>query len=148
MEFALVSSLLFTVLIGMLQYGLYFNDALGARNGVREAVRQGVVRNFTFTGCSGDNMTQLKCYTNEQIDAISGQTYVKIVKPASWTKGQPLTVCAVVHSDGVVGLVPLPNKGYITTKTRMSIEEAGAMPTGAVSDTLPSVPGLSWTWCS
>ena len=33
-EFALVSTLLFTVMFGIMQYGLFFNDALSTRQGV------------------------------------------------------------------------------------------------------------------
>ena len=62
-EFALVSTLLFTVIFGILKYGLYFNDALSTRNGVREAVREGVVARFegksdTGSTCTGDDMAK------------------------------------------------------------------------------------------
>src|SRR5690348_16558602 len=46
-EFALVSTVLFLVLFGIIQYGMFFNDSLNARQGVREAVRQGIVKNFS-----------------------------------------------------------------------------------------------------
>lgn len=151
-EFALVSSLLFTVLFGMLQYGLYFNDSLSVRNGVREAARQGIVKNFAGTNengatCTGDDMAKLKCATKGQIDPLTGPVYVKVVRPTTWERSQPLTVCSLVASNGVIGLLPLPNKGWISSKTKMSIEQGAPAPTGTpVADTLPS--GVSWSpWC-
>ena len=49
-EFALVVPLLFLILFGTIQYGLYFFDAQGTRNGVREAARLGVVKTFSACG--------------------------------------------------------------------------------------------------
>src|SRR5689334_20115931 len=80
-EFALVSTLLFLIMFGVLQYGLYFNDALSTRQGVREGARQGVVRNFTAQpGCTSEttDMDRLRCNTRKQIDALTGTEYVKV----------------------------------------------------------------------
>ena len=35
-------------------------------------------------------------------------------------------VCAMVRSEGGIGLLPMPNDGLITSKTQMSIEVVGA----------------------
>jgi TadE-like protein len=151
-EFALVSTLLFTVLMGMLQYGLYFNDALGTRNGVREAARQGIVQNFegqdgSGTDCTGNDMQRLKCLTKGLVDPVSGTVHVKVVKPNPWQRSQPLVVCAMVKSDGVVGLLPLPNGGWISSKTQMSVENDTETPSGTpIPDPLPA--GTTWDdWC-
>ena len=146
-EFALVSTLLFTIMFGIIQYGLYFNDALSTRQGVREGVRQGVVRNFTaMPGCGSEptDMDKLRCNTKVQIDALTGTEYVKVVRPATWAKTQPLIVCAMVKSEGAVGLLPMPKGGWIASKTEMSIEQdATPLPTGTTtSDTLPA--GVSY----
>lgn len=151
-EFALVSGLLFTVLIGMLQYGLFFNDALGTRNGVREAARQGIVRNFVGKSengvtCTGDDMQKLKCLTRGHVDPLTGPIYVRVVKPADWKRSQPLTVCAAVKSDGAVGLLPMPNGGWIRSETRMSIEDAAAVPTGDTASGTDALPAGDWSWC-
>ena len=148
-EFALVSIVFFLVLFGIIQYGLYFNDSLNARQGVREAARQGVVRNFPSCGTAGTDLDRLKCNTKKEIGAITGATYVKVVTPSGgWAKAQPLTVCAMVKSDGAIGLLPMPHGGWITSRTRMSIEQAAApLPTGSASaDALPA--GASWSWCT
>lgn len=146
-EFALVSTLLFTVMFGVIQYGLFFNDALSTSQGVREAARQGVVRNFAACGTATNDMDKLRCTTKQLISAPTGVAYVKIVKPTVWAKGQPLIVCAMVKSEGGVGLLPMPRGGWISSSTQMSIEQDTAplpTPAGTTSaDTLPS--GVSWT---
>jgi hypothetical protein len=144
-EFALVSVLLFTLMFGIIQYGLYFNDALSTRQGVREGVRQGVVRNFVACGGETTDTGKLKCETKRQIDTLTGTKYVKVIMPSVWKKAAPLTVCAMVKSGGGIGLLPLPNDGWITSSTQMSIEQdATPLPTGTtVADTLPV--GVAWS---
>lgn len=147
-EFALVSTFFFLIVFGIIQYGLYFNDSLNARQGVREAVRQGVVRNFAG-GTGADDMAKLRDLTAKEVGAITGETYVKVVVPSGgWAKAKPLTVCAMVRSDGAIGLLPMPGGGWIQSKTQMSIEQAAApVPTGSTSaDPLPA--GMNWGWCS
>ena len=144
-EFALVSSLLFTIMFGIIQYGLYFNDALSTRQGVREGARQGVVRNFVACGGESTDIGKLKCDTKRQIDALTGTEYVKVITPPVWKKTAPLIVCAMVKSDGAIGLLPMRNEGWISSSTQMSIEQdTTPVPTGTtVADTLPA--GVTWT---
>lgn len=146
-EFALVSSLLFSMLFGVIQYGLYFNDSLNVRQGVRDTARQGAVENFPACSGASSNSAKLLCATKVQIGAVTGTPYVKVAAPSSgWAKGQPLTVCAVVRSEGALGLVPMPNGGWISSKTQMFIEQEklkGAWTNAA--DTLPS--GQTWNFC-
>ena len=148
-EFALVSAFLLTLIIGTLQYAFFFNDALSARTAVREVVRQGVVASFaSCTGATSD-MARLQCTTRKDVAPLTGNAYVRVVKPGTWEKGQPLRVCAMVQSDGGFGLLPMPNGGWLKTKTDMSIEQVPTpVPTGStVSDTLPSGSGQNWNWC-
>ena len=144
-EFALVTPIFFLIIFGIIQYGLYFYDATGTRNGVREAARMGVVK--TFPACNGasTDWDKLKCNTKEQVDAVTGPTYVNVSAPDGWAKGKRLVVCAMVASDGGIGLLPMPDNGLIKTKTQMSIEVDGA-PSGSASfDAAPA--GASWSWC-
>lgn len=144
-EFALVSGVLFLVLFGILQYGLFFNDSLNARQGVREAVRQGVVKNFSG-GTGATDMAKLASLTSNQVNAITGPTYVKVIPPSPWKKGSPLIICAMVKSNGAIGLLPMPDHGWITTKTQMSVEQDTPVPTGATIS--PVVTGHTWDWCA
>lgn len=145
-EFALVCSLLFLMLFGTLQYGLYFNDSLNVRQGVRDAARQGVVEDFGTCSAS-TNSGKLLCTAKEHIGSLTGTTYVKVAVPSTgWAKGSALTVCAAVSSDGGVGLLPMPNDGWITSKTQMYIEqEAEKASWSNAQDSLPA--GQDWSWC-
>jgi hypothetical protein len=145
-EFGLVSMLLFPLLFGIIEYGLWFNDSLNVREGVREGARYGVVKSFDHTGCLGNDMAKLACKTKHEIGAVTGDAYVKISTPHGWTKAKPLVVCAMVKSS-VIGLVPLPNDRMITSRTEMSIEVTDSLPNAlAYADTPPT--GASWSWCS
>ena len=138
-EFALVMPILFLVMFGILQYGLYFNDALSTRQGVREAARLGVVQSYSGDGCtSGADMTKLACRTKKQIDVLTGTAYTK-VSASSWTKGAPLTVCALVKTE-TAGLAPMPNNGWILSKTQMSIEVASSTPSPLTAESAPALP--------
>jgi Flp pilus assembly protein TadG len=144
-ELGLVSLVLFPVIVGILEYGLWFNDSLNVRQGVREAARAGVVQNFDRAGCAGDDMTRLACKTKEHIGAITGDTYVRIVTPEGWAKAKPLVVCAMVKSS-TIGLVPLPDDRFIRSRTEMSIEVTDTSPT-TLTYSDPPPPGGSWSWC-
>lgn len=147
-EFALVSTVLFLVLFGIIQYGLFFNDSLNVRQGVREAARHAVVESFSFQpGCaSGVNSAQLRCSAGKEIGAVTGSPLVK-VKAASWAKGSPVTVCAMVHSDGALGVLPMPNGGWIRSKTQMSIEQITQAASWTESEDPVAGTGQDWSWC-
>ncbi len=148
-EFALVAPLLFLILFGTIQYGLYFFDAQGTRTGVREAARLGVVKTFsTSTTCDAQTgeLAKLRCSTKEIIDPLTGPIAVKISAPQGWSKGKPLVVCAMVKSNGAIGLLPMPDQGFIMSKTQMSIEQDTSPPTTlTVQDT--ALTGANWNWC-
>jgi Flp pilus assembly protein TadG len=145
-EFALVAPVLFLVVFGVLQYGLYFFDAHGTRTGVREAARLGVVR--TVSACGGETaeLGKLKCQTGDLIGAITGPEAVKVYAPAGWERGKPLVVCAMVKSEGAVGLLPMPSDGLITSKTQMSIEVEGATAPSPLTASDTPLSG-DWSWC-
>ena len=109
----------------MVDYGLWFNDSLNVRQGVREAARMGVVENYSTSSCptAPSDMAKLACIAKDQIGSVAGPSYVKIIVPSTgWKRTEPLTVCAMVAFHGVTGFVPLPNDGLIESKTTMSIE--------------------------
>lgn len=149
-EFALVSSLLFLLVFAILDYGLWFNDSLNLRQGVREGARVGVVQNFATTGCAQtDPMQQLACKTKSQIGSVVGSSYVKIVTPdaAGWVKGKPLVVCGMVKVNPLTGLVPLPNDRILRSRTEMSIEVDTPKPSSEDYEQTPPT-GQDWSWCS
>ena len=143
-EFALLVTIFVTLLFGIIDYGLYYNDSISTRNGVREAARQGVVSQFsTDSGCaSGTSLERLKCQTKKNVSALHGTTTAKVyVQGGTWTKGAALVVCAKVTGSAVVGLVPTPSETH--SRVEMSIESATPAPTGALS----TADAGSWSWC-
>lgn len=161
-EFALVSLVLFPVLFGIIDYGLWFSDSLSSRSGVREGVRAAVVQAPVTGPCStgtvkGISYTtefdKMRCVVKQEIGAISGPTSVMIKTTSQgWVKGAPLIVCGVVRANGVTGMTPLPNDRLIYARTQMSIEVDDRRPGGVnatgVSSTADAAPGASgWGWC-
>lgn len=146
LEFALVSTVFFTLVFGVIQYGLWFNDALNARQGVRQGARTGVVENFPACETASTNSAKLICSTKKAIGSLSGPAYVRVLAPQGWSTGNPLTVCAMVKSgDG--GLLPMPNGGWIHSRTQMSIEQDALA--AAWTDNAEALPtGLDWNWCT
>ena len=156
LEFGLVSPVVFAVLFGTITYGLWFNDSLNLRQGLREASRQGVVANYgeasscgmTYTTVSvpTDNMKKLMCKVEDTVAAYTGETYVKVVVPTGWVRGQELVVCGMVRADRLPGLVPLPEDRMIRWASRMSIEKVNPGQTETGGEEVPPV-GVSWAWC-
>lgn len=146
-EFALICTILLPLLMGMLQYGLYFSDSLSARQGVRQTARTGVVHTFATCGTATAELDKLRCTLKSNVGALTGTTYGKIYAPSGWAKGSPLVVCTIVDSGAkALGIVPMPGSGLIRTKTQMSIEVASPAPAVLTSaDAAPA--GADWTWC-
>ena len=150
-----MSTLLFTLLIAIIQYGLYFNDSISARQGIREAARAAVTKTFPCTTTAATDMDRLRCNAKVQVGALMGTTYIKVYYPTAaatpstpaWVKGNALKVCAAVSFNGPINLVPMPNQGWIRTQTMMAVEQdATPLPTGAsFEDPLPA--GQNWNWC-
>jgi len=151
-EFALVSTVFFLLLFGIIQYGLFFNDSLNTRQGVREAARQGVVQMPIANSCgtAGVTWTKLECYTTSQIGALTGTPKVHILIPDTngWKKPNRLVICAAVKSQGAFGLIPMPNGGVIKSVTVMSIEQDSAAPAGNPPNADADPSGSSWSWCT
>ena len=159
LEFGLVAPILFAVVFGIISYGLWFDDSLNLRQGVREAARQAVVGDFgsstscltayTFTPStdSPSDMQKLVCQVKQQVGAITGPTYVKVSAPDGWQQGDQLLICAMVKANALPGLVPLPNDRLIRTRTEMTVEMATP---GEYEPGLEEVPptGSDWAWCT
>ncbi len=159
LEFGLVAPLLLMVLFGIISYGLWFDDSLNLRQGVREAARQAVVGNFGSTTSCGatytstpsgtpdpTDMEQLVCQAKQQVSAITGSTKVMVTAPNGWNIGDQLLVCAMVKATALPGLVPLPSDRIIRSSALMSIEVATP---GQQEPTLAEQPpsGADWSWC-
>jgi hypothetical protein len=169
-EFALVTPLLFVLLFGIIDYGIWFADSIALRQGVREAARSGVVTRFG-EGCSptripsaSEEIQLLGCTTVNGTPTIAGDMYVNIqildgvtgAATTTWTYGNTLRVCAVQQHDSLLPLVPLPDGGFLRSKVEMAIEAVPPGPGGgpapesvSISGGAEALPaGASWSpWC-
>jgi len=163
-EFALVVPVLVLLLLGIVDYGIYFSDSLGARQGMREGARQGVVENLPSGACAGeyaatgtpDELDQLACQTLRNMGVIGGQAFVRIQAADGWAEGEDLLVCAAVDEHALTGYTPLPDGGNLRSVFRMRIEQdedphtsVGEARTGAGTAGSTLEPDGGWTpWCS
>lgn len=166
-EFALVVPVLLLLVFGIIDYGLYFANTLGARSGVREAARQGVVEGFDTITCASPvkrssgpaaTMRKVACLAVSQTSAAAGETYARATfqnsaPPGGWSQGDTLLVCIVVSNKGVTGYTPLPGGGNTQTALRMRIEQDDYTPrpsgTGLAStDASTTTPPGGWSWCT
>lgn len=153
-EMALVSTVLFPLMLGLLDYGLWLYDSLGSRQGVRAAARQATVQDAPdCDGTLGFSLGDVACSARQQTGAVSGPSYAHVSVPNGWAKGQPVIVCTMVRADGLTGVTPMPSNGIIRSAYRMSIEEGTPVPAGAAAsgthaagDAPPA--GATWSWCT
>jgi hypothetical protein len=152
-EFALVVPLLMLLVFGIIDYGIWFNDSVAMRQGVREAARQGVVANFGSADCDlsgvtggNDNSRALVCTVKDRTGALSGEPQVMVKAPQGWVRGAPLVVCSQMKVSTATGVVPLPNDKIIETRVEMAIEQVPPGTTFVQAAESPA-PGGSWSWC-
>jgi Flp pilus assembly pilin Flp len=154
-EFALVVPILLAVMLGIVDYGMWFSDTLSTRQGVREAARLAVVESYNGGGCaSSKSLDEVACTVDDRIGAISGPTWVRVKSTkadgsAGWEQGGSVTVCAIVKSNGLTGFTPMPNNHIVFSSIVMRIEDDTTPPTGPSpyvgtrGGTLP--PGFTWS---
>jgi len=161
-EFALVVPVLVLLVLGIVDYGIYFVDTTGARQGVREGARQGVVENFPAGACADPNvaptggdpdLNQLACQTLKDMGIIGGRAFLRIEAVPDWEENADLLLCAAVDETALTGYTPLPRGGDIRSVFRMRIEQADDAPPGrGEAYTDPSAGGATqpsggWGWC-
>ena len=141
-EFALVVPILLALLLGIVDYGLYFSDSLAVRHGIREGAREGAT-SIDPPCSSPTNMDCLAEDTNDRIGAVGGETFVRVetVGTGGWRAGNELLVCAITLGDGVTGLTPMP--GPVENMVRMRIEHDTTSATVGQTGTPPG----GWAWC-
>lgn len=165
-EFALVAPVLFLLLFGIIDYGLWFADSLATRDGARAAARGGSLTQWGDATCDREllrvsndgtnppsaHIRQLACTAVTQVSPISGAVFVKIrvldpggADTTTWAVGGALRVCVVEQHDALLPLVPVPGGGIQRAKVQMPIEESGGGPEAGGYDDLPT--GQTWDWC-
>lgn len=165
-EFAILLPVLLVLVFGIIDYGIFFFDSIGLKQGSREAARQAVVLRVDATACSAavsyDNIACTARTSSTNIlgrtnGAVSGggpaqvKVYMRLQTSApnptnTWKQGNQFILCAQVSEKSATGFVPFPANGIMTSKVVMSIEKDSSTPTGSlVQDAAPT--GGNWTWC-
>jgi hypothetical protein len=149
LEFALVVPVLIVLVMGIIDYGMFFSDRLAVKQGIREGARDAVVA--TGPGCGGPDLNCLAGQIKDKIGAIGGTTYVRVevvetdetASPLGdgWLEGNDLLVCAVVKETGLTGLTPVPKE--IPDSVSMRIEND----TPRQSSGQTGMPSGGWDWC-
>jgi Flp pilus assembly protein TadG len=162
-ELALASTLLFTILFGIIEFGQVFNNSINIRQGTREGARQAIVA--SFGSCSGVTLTgagavpqetqNLMCLVHSRVGISGTQLRTAVVLDTSlstpYSVGNPVVVCTQLPIQSITGLfAPFLGGKFLKTKAEMRIEEtsatSGASRFAAGSETAPS--GSDWSWCA
>lgn len=116
-EFALVGILLFTLIFGAFDYGIYFNNREDIRNGIREAGRAAIVQSSsaplptgtcTLTGAAAaatGSDKDLLCLIKSKVVGGNSNARVAISWPdGASAAGNHLEICAMYPTSGTIGL--------------------------------------------
>jgi hypothetical protein len=166
-EFALVAPLLFALLFGIVDYGLYFADVVAVQQGLGDAARMAILAPASPSGpqwagstCGlphdagggGDQLERLACSVLDRVEPVAGQLYVRaeIVDPSgrpslTWTPPNRLRLCTVTDHPPILPMVPLPAGGRIETRVEMPVQAVPAQVQMA-SVQMP-LPSGDWSWC-
>ncbi len=166
-EFALVAPLLFALLFGTVDYGLYVADMVGVQQGLDDAARSATLAPSDATGpqwgsasCSVQQegtatpLAGLACAVLGGVEPVAGKLYVRAelvdstgAPTQTWTTGHRLRLCAVTQHAAVLPFVPLPAGGRTRTRVEMPIQ---AVPAAVVMTPVQSLlpeGGDDWSWC-
>ncbi len=167
-EFALVAPVLFGLLFGIVDYGLYFADVLRVQQGLGDAVRSATLAPSGAAGpqwgtktcplqqdgsVGGLQLEHLACSVLDEVEPVAGQLHVRAQLvdgdgnlTQAWTTGNRLRLCAVTEHPPVLPFVPLPSGGRIQTRVDMPVQAVpGQVLMAPVASALPA--GADWSWC-
>lgn len=145
-EFALVGSLLFSLLFGIAEFGVSYDRYLAVRSGSREGARQGTVGTVgsdSSCGINGSaasanlNTRQLICLTKARA-GLGNNTRVAITVP-SYAEGKQLVVCVQYELSSITGLfAPFLDGRIVQSDVQMRIEDELPTALQSTSETSPS----------
>lgn len=149
-EFALIAIALFPMLFGVVDYGVFFADAIALQHGVGDAARAATLASSdpenpfgTRQDCDlPDDLTAvvtdpqvraLVCDLEERVRTFTGDVRVKAqlvgpdgapAAPGSLAFAQPnaLRLCVLSRHEPILPVVPLPRGGVLSAEVEMPIE--------------------------
>jgi hypothetical protein len=148
-EFAIVLPVLMTLIFGVVEFGIVFNDYIGLRQGARDAARQAVVAEFGSVSCTPVGYStagatkNLMCLAKDR--SAQEDVRVKIIVPTPYIVGSTMVVCTqkalVSHTGLFAGIL---NDIEIKTEVKMRVEQVGPLTSAAES----APTGGDWSWCT
>jgi Flp pilus assembly protein TadG len=152
-EAAIVIPLLLLFVFGVVDFGAVYSNRTTVNQGVRDAVRQGIVANFgTNSTCPitgsipSGNSRNLVCLAKERVALQTVKTRIKIVAPVSYTIGSQLLVCAEYPIEPVTPLTgQFLSNDALHAKATMRVEQVA--PAGITSVSETAIDG-DWSWCT
>jgi Flp pilus assembly protein TadG len=159
-EFAVVSTLLFLLLFGIIEFGMTFNDYQSIRQGAREGAREAVVKNYgavTSCGINGNaaaataDVQKIICRTKERTglgNSVRVAVRVTALGATGW-KDNSVQICSTRLVQSITGLFTpfvggLPLRTAITTRAEKSM---GAAIDVGISTQEDDPSGGNWSWC-
>jgi hypothetical protein len=136
-EFAIVVTLFFLLVFGMIEFGVDYNNYISVRNGAREGARLGVVNDLNdapsckvggttvtppATPASNPDFTNaLVCKTKDRI-GLGDSVEVEIIRGDD--PGDSLEVCASYPVESITGLIaPFVSGKTLQTSVTMRLEQ-------------------------
>lgn len=124
-EFALVSLLLFTLIFGIVQYGLYFWQLQGGAAAAREAARQSAVGQWTCSSLRSESTARVPA--GGSAVAVTRSYVVATGGAATSTPKTGDDVKVVISfTTPTIGMLPMPNDGTVVSEARARVETVTA----------------------
>jgi Flp pilus assembly protein TadG len=130
-EFALLAPILILLVVGLLQYGMYFWAAQGGSNAAREAARRAAVGDLV-------SCTDFRSYVADRIDSLGDDTTATVSR--TYVNGPGNTAAAVEVGDVVtvtvtfnsfdlnLPIVPFPDNGRVSQQADARVENVPTAP--------------------
>jgi Flp pilus assembly protein TadG len=130
-EFALVLPLLLLLVLGGIDYGIYFSDSMALRDAARTGARTAALDPTV-------DLAAVEDAVREDAAGATGEADVSVEVRSDADLGQVVVVCAELTDRAEIGLVPLPDGGTIRTRVVFAVEQP--------RDVVPVGQPLG-TWC-
>jgi TadE-like protein len=158
-EAALILPLLLALVLGMIDYGFTFNDAIAVRQGGREGLREAIVNtkppapNGTWncpTGsgapAAGTDAYNILCFTKLMVGLNQSKTVVKVYF-TNFSAGQPVKICVQYKASSVTGAYKAFLDGKVlATSVESLVEQTQASMTAFAETSWPDGSGaVNWS---
>ena len=136
-EFALVLPLLLLLVLGGIDYGIYFSDSMALRDAARTGARTASLESAATLGEIAEGV-------RTDASGATGDASVLVRNETGGSLGDRVVVCAELEDRAEIGLVPLPDGGTVRTRVVFALEverPVGEPPVGSAG------PATNWDWC-